>query len=136
MINFFDFTDVTIKVLTPIPVDITEGLVLRESFIGVKKESKEVSVNVGIGGEVLISDNFHPVSMLTVEYLPNAKGASIFDAYARTSLPFGIYVSAKYPKYKGVASYCRIFERADKKIEKTGLNNQVFKIVMTDFLDT
>jgi len=135
VLRFFDFNDVEIHMLTPVPVSIREGLVLDSTFIDLEKEAEDVTVYVGLGGEVLVSENPNPVHVLKLEYLPNSKGAIILGGYARLGLAFGITIQAREPRYKGIASYCRIRRRAGTSISRDGLENHKYQIIMTDYMD-
>lgn len=134
-VKFFNFDDVEIHLLTPVPISIREGLVMNGTYIELGRDSDDVNVYVGIGGEVLVSDNPNPVHILKLEYLPNAKGAIAFGAYARFGLPFGISISAKAPMYKGIASFCRVKKRSKTVMKKMGHDDQKFEIIMTDYID-
>lgn len=132
----FDVRKLSIIAITPAPIDITNGLVLDDG-INIEKQSADlVSNTVGLGGEVLTSEISNDVHILTLKYLPSAVAVGQLSALKFTS--FGIAISnSSEPKYKGIASSCKILNKPDIGISaKKGFSDSVWKILMTDYMES
>jgi hypothetical protein len=135
--NLFDFKKMTITVLAPLPMDAMDGLVLEETYLSVEHIGKNlISHKVGLNGEVLISENLNGVCTLTLKYLPNVSMVSALDWIKKSKMQFAVYISNNSsPKYKGVASECRIMEKPVVGIGTGGFRDYSYKILMSDYID-
>lgn len=136
--RLFDIDKLSVILLYPLPIEITEGLILEDSFLTIEKANKElVKHKVGLGGEVLINENFDPVHYLTLNYLPSAPAVVELGLLQKAKTQFGVVIqNNSAPKYKGVASECRILNKPDVSIGTIGFKDSVFKILMTDYIET
>jgi len=131
----FNLDKFSLTLLSPVPLDISEGLVLDESFLTVVKSEKElVKVKSGLGGEVLISENLNSLYSLDLIYLPNAKANIILEGLVTIGTQFGMLIQCPFPKYKGVASECRVVKRPDLALRTTGLDDTAWSIIMSDYI--
>jgi hypothetical protein len=134
--RLFDFDKLNIVLITPIPISIIEGLVLENSFLSIEKEAKHVNYKVGLGGEVLVSENFHGIHFLDLNYLPNSPSVLEIDILKKIKTQFGVLIqNNSAPKYKGIASECRVLEVPSTGIGTEGFSNKKFRILMTDFIE-
>ncbi|MBK8397430.1 MAG: hypothetical protein IPL26_19625 [Leptospiraceae bacterium] len=134
--RLFDFDKLSLILLSPIPWDLLEGLVLEDSFLSVKKESKNIGYKRGLGGEVLISEIFDSVHLLTLTYLPNSPIVYKLHSLKILKSQFGLNIqNNSAPKYKGVASECRFLENPQVKVGTNGFGDLEFQILMTDYVD-
>lgn len=122
--------------LTPVPVDVSSGLVLEKSFLNVRRVSPLIQYRVGLGGEVLLSENFSRVAELSLVYLPNAKANGVLEGLVTLGSQFGLQIKSKsQPKYIGIASECRIKERPEIDVtQQRGFEDFKWTIIMTDFI--
>lgn len=134
--KLFDFTKFSLQLLTPIPLDVTEGMVLSNSFCVLAYSDKNrVKVKVGLGGEVLISESQNPVHLLTLRYLPGADAVRQFDLLYKARTQFGISVqNNSTPRYKGGATECRFVEYPLPEAGNEGFRDNQYIIVMTDYI--
>lgn len=86
--KIFRLEALSVTLLTPVPVDVTAGIVLEESsFLGVTKEDpKLLKYKVGIGGEVWVDDSVKDVGVLELKYLPNAPAISTLEILKKPGL--------------------------------------------------
>lgn len=135
--RLFDIDKLSVILLYPLPIEITEGLILEDSFLTVEKINKDlVKHKVGLGGEVLISENFDSVHSLTLNYLPTAPAVVELGLLQKAKTQFGIVIqNNSAPKYKGAASECRIVNKPDVSIGIGGFRDCIFKILMTDYIE-
>lgn len=133
--RLFDFSKLSLFLLSPLPIDLLEGLVLEDSFLNIKKESKSISYKKGLGGEVLISEIFDSVYFLELNYLPNSPVVFELGILRSAKMQFGIKIqNNSAPKYKGAASECRFFETPETKVGTMGFGDLRFIILMTDYI--
>lgn len=135
--TLFDFKKLSMVILSPIPLDATEGLSLQDSFIAREKLNPGlVTQKTGLGGEALLSENLDSVFTLTLTYLPSAEILQKLDILKKLKTQFGIFISNNSaPFYKGVASECRFIEVPNWTIGTSGFSDLPYKIIMTDFID-
>lgn len=135
--RLFEFDSVSIHLIyTVAPIDITEGLVLDESYISIKWEGSDTKYTEGLGGEVHISHVPSNAAILDLVYLPSSKNVINLDNVNKTRIPFGIVVqNNSSPRYYGVATRCRILNRPDISIERSGFSNSRWAIVMADYIE-
>ncbi len=134
--RIFDFKNLSMFLIAPFLIDLLDGLVLEESFIMIKKESKTVGYKKGLGGEVLISEILDDVSMLELKYLPNAEIIPKLNALRVVKTQFGLQVKNRIaPKYLGAARECRFLEKPETKIGTIGFDDLRIMILMTDYID-
>ncbi|HMV44714.1 MAG TPA: hypothetical protein PK079_25100 [Leptospiraceae bacterium] len=135
--RLFDFDKISVQLLTPFPLDITEGLVLKDSFLSISPvANNQVNYKVGLGGEVLVSENFNQVHILQIEFIPTAPHIVEIDLLKKAKTQFGILIqNNSAPKYKGTASECRILEKPKIDIGTSGFGDFTYKILMTDYVD-
>lgn len=134
----FDLRKLSITLLTPAPIDISSGISERESAIKIDKVTKDlVKTKTGLGGEVLISEQFDDIHLLTIVYLPTSKAVQVFEILRKLKTQFGIVISNNSaPQYKGAASDCRLIGKPDTSIGvKSGFADMPFRIIMTDYID-
>ncbi|WP_061241537.1 hypothetical protein [Leptospira interrogans] len=132
----FRFEALSVTLLTPVPVDVTAGIVLEESsFLGVTKEDpKLLKYKVGIGGEVWVDDSVKDVGVLELKYLPNAPAISTLEILKKTGTRFGLLIqNDSAPKYKGMCSNCRILEKPNLGIGNKGFANLAWKILLLGY---
>lgn len=134
--HIFDLSSLTIKLL-PYAIDITGGLVLKESSVVIERQNRDlVKVKSGLGGEVLISENIENIHILTLEYLPTATAVYQLGLLQKSKTQFGIYIkNDRAPKYKGIASECRILDKPKIAIGTSGFSDTAYKILMTDYIE-
>lgn len=133
--RLFDFEKFSLFLLWPAPLDILNGLVLEESFLNIKKQSKNIGYKVGLGGEVLISEILDNVHTLELNYLPNSSIVSTLNAIRSAKTQFGIIIqNNSAPKYKGISSECRFMDTPDISIGTDGFHDTKFNILMTDYI--
>lgn len=134
--KIFRFEALSVTLLTPVPVDVTAGIVLEESsFLGVTKEDpKLLKYKVGIGGEVWVDDSVKDVGVLELKYLPNAPAISTLEILKKTGTRFGLLIqNDSAPKYKGMSSNCRILEKPNLGIGNKGFANLAWKILLLGY---
>lgn len=134
--RLFDFGDMSVMLLTPIPVDVTPGLILEgSSFLRVAKEdTKLLKYKVGIGGEVWVDNSISDVNILDLQYLPNAPAISTLEVLKKTGTRFGLLIqNDSSPKYKGISSNCRILEKPNLDIGNKGFSNLAWKILLLGY---
>lgn len=133
--KLFDFTKFSLQVLTPIPQDVTEGMVLSNSFLSIAPaEKNRVKYKSGLGGEVLISDTLNPVHLLTLRYLPDADAVRTFDLLYKARTQFGVVIqNSSAPRYKGGATECRFVEYPLPEAGSDGFRDSQYIIIMTDY---
>lgn len=133
--NFFNLDKLSITLLTPVPVDVSDGLALAGNFFELTKAANNlVNYKVGLGGETLISENYNDVYVLQLTYLPSAQIVFTLDALKKAKTQFGILIqNNSSPRYKGVASECRFIEKPSLKGGQKGFEDFVYKILMTDY---
>jgi hypothetical protein len=133
--RLFDFTKLSLLFLVPFPVDVLEGLVLEESFLNIKKESKNVGYKKGLGGEVLISEILDNVHLLELTYLPNSPVVTSLTNLRIAKTQFGIALqNNSAPRYKGGASECRFLDTPDTQVGTAGFGDLKFTVLMTDYI--
>ncbi|EMO26207.1 hypothetical protein LEP1GSC170_1488 [Leptospira interrogans serovar Bataviae str. HAI135] len=136
--KLFDFKNLSVTLLTPVPVDVTAGLILEgSSFLKVTKEDpKLIKYKIGIGGEVLVIDGVNDLNILDLQYLPNAPAISTLEILKKIGTRFGLLIqNDSSPKYKGMSSNCRILEKPNLDIGKSGFSNLPWKILLLDYSD-
>lgn len=134
--RLFDFDKLNLLLLSPAPLDLLTGLVLEDSFVSVKKESKNIGYKKGLGGEVLVSELFDSIHLLELKYLPNSPIVYKLHSLKILKTQFGITIqNNSAPKYKGVASECRFLENPGLQIGTSGFNDLELTILMTDYVD-
>ncbi len=133
--KLFDFTKFSLQVLTPIPQDVTEGMVLSNSFLSIAPaEKNRVKYKSGLGGEVLISETLNPVHLLTLRYLPDADAVRIFDLLYDAKTQFGVTIqNNSAPRYMGGATNCRFVEFPLPDVGGEGFRDDQYVIIMTDY---
>lgn len=131
----FDLKKLSITLLTPLPVDVSGGLVLSGNFFELTKVVPSlVNYKVGLGGETLVSESFNDVHILTLTYLASAPIVFTLDALKKVKTQFGILIqNNSAPRYKGIASECRFIEKPSIKLGQKGFEDFVYKILMTDY---
>jgi hypothetical protein len=133
--RLFDFYKLSLFLLWPAPLDLLSGLVLEDSFLNIKKESKNVGYKKGLGGEVLISEILDNCHTLELKYLPNSSVVPSLNAIRVAKTQFGIAIrNNSSPKYKGAASECRFLDTPDLQIGTDGFGDPKFTILMTDYI--
>ncbi|MCB1176521.1 MAG: hypothetical protein KDK36_02975 [Leptospiraceae bacterium] len=133
--RLFDFDKLNLLLLSPLPIDLLEGLVLEDSFLSIKKESKNIGWKKGLGGEVLISEQLDNVHTLDLKYLPNSPLVFQLNTLKVAKTQFGITLqNNSAPKYKGAATECRFIDTPDLKVGVKGFEDLQFKILMTDYI--
>lgn len=133
--RLFDFSKLSLLFLVPFPFDALEGLVLEDSFLNIKKESRNIGYKKGLGGEVLISEVLDNVHLLELTYLPNSPAIVKLTGLRIAKTQFGMTIqNNSSPKYKGAASECRILDTPDTKIGTVGFDDLKYTILMTDYL--
>lgn len=133
--RLFDFDKLNLLLLSPFPIDLLEGLVLEDSFLSIKKESKNIGYKKGLGGEVLISEQLDNIHILELNYLPNSPLIPELNTLRVAKTQFGITIkNSSAPKYKGVATECRFIDSPDTKIGIKGFDDLKFNILMTDYI--
>ncbi len=136
--RLFDFDSVSVSlVITAMPINITDGLVLSETFLSVRQDEPAVNFVRGLGGEILISDNLDTVAMLELVYVPSSKNVIDLDRAFKSGVSFGMVIqNISSPKYYGVATNCRIINKPDLDIGINGYGNSRWKIIMADYVET
>ncbi|UML79158.1 MULTISPECIES: hypothetical protein [Leptospira] len=132
----FRFEGLSVTLLTPVPIDVTAGIVLNEtSFLGVAKEDpKLLRYKVGIGGEVWVDDSVNDVRVLELKYLPNASAISTLEILKNAKTRFGILIqNTSSPRYKGISSNCRILEKPNLGVGNQGFANLPWRILLLGY---
>jgi hypothetical protein len=133
----FDIDKFSITLLTPVPIDISSGISTDNDSVKLEKQSKElVKFKTGLGGEVLVSEQFSSVHFLSIVFLPIARAVQILETLRIAKTQFGILINNNSaPRYKGIASECRILNKPDFIQDDSGFKNQTWKFIMTDYLE-
>lgn len=133
--RLFDFDKLSLLFLVPFPLDVLDGLVLEDSFLTIKKESRNIGYKKGLGGEVLVSEILDNIHTLELNYLPNSSVVPKLNALRVAKTQFGIAIqNNSAPRYKGGASECRFLDTPDTKIGTIGFDDLKFNILMTDYI--
>ncbi|WP_061244833.1 hypothetical protein [Leptospira noguchii] len=135
--RLFDIEKLTITLLIPTPLDIAAGLVLEDPFLKIQKEDpKLIKFKVGLGGETLLNENINNVHSVELYYLPSAPAVSELDLLKKAGTRFGIlFQNNSSPRYKGMASNCRIVEKPPLAVGVKGFGTLVWKILMADYIE-
>ena len=133
----FDVEGLSIILITPIPLEISEGLILQETFMSIEKLTKDlVGHKVGLGGEVLVNEKYDMIHTLTLTYLPTAPAVVELGLLEKLKTQFGLMIkNNSAPRYRGFASECRILNKPDIAIGIGGYKDLVWKIIMADYVD-
>lgn len=135
--KIFKPSEVSVTLLTPFPINVEDGLALENGIQIEKKTPELINLNVGLGGEVLISEKFDDIHILTLTFIPSAVAVYKIDLLKKLKTRFGILIkNGTVPKYKGIASNCRVIQKPNIAIGGLpGWNDSVWKIAMIDYLE-
>ncbi|UOG40793.1 hypothetical protein [Leptospira noguchii] len=138
MDKVFDLSKISVIITTPSPVDITPGLVIDGDFFSVEKENKdEVTTRRGTRDESYSTNSIQDSSrIITLKYIPSAPAVSELDLLKKAGTRFGIlFQNNSSPRYKGMASNCRIVEKPPLNVGVKGFGTSVWKILMADYIE-
>lgn len=134
--KIFDRSKFSVVVLTPAPIDITDGLIQEGDLFESTKETKEESqTRKGLNNEsytTMFSED--KTRELVLRYLPASTAVTTLRALRDNKSVFGIIVkNDSAPKYMLTASNCMIKEDPGTKVNgKSGFADNEFKIRAVD----